>query len=480
MLETLLGRQLSEDILTARFFVSLALIFGAVCVFSLVFADQYQRSQAAYAAAMAKNNRGLQQFATSPAEKLGFSMQTFLLRPRPELFISEAFENTIPQGLLYEPYNNSLQLLSPKEEAFGAQNYRSISKRESLADVLTYSPDLMFIVQVLLSFFALILAYGAVTGEKEKGTLGLIYSNSAKRGPLILAKYLSALLTIGISLFLGLILSFILLHVLSGVPLSSSLILSFSLFLLVSLVYLSVFVLLGIACSVLSHRSKNSLVLCLLAWVFLVIVFPRSTGMLLTLKRFDVPTGEEINQLVRKANRETEDQFKRQFPANWSYTNFEEYRRNELFLKMLYACDKARQDVLDHYLRKKLSAIGAARRINFLSPASLFEYSASSVSGTGLVHFENFWVQAQRYENDFLEFIRDERSVLAKGSFFYLSDDTISNKPLDFNAIPKFEDRLPRPGERLKDALPYLGLLALYNLFLFAFVFYKFQTYDVR
>lgn len=480
MLKVLLGRQLSEDLLTARFFVGLALVLGAICAFSLVFADQYQRSQAVYAAAMAKNDRGLQQFAKSPDENLGSSMQTFLLRPRPELFIAESYEETIPQGLLYVPYNYpSLQLLSPKEEAFGAQNYRSISKRENLADVLTYSPDLMFIVQVLLSFFALILAYSAVTGEKERGTLGLIYSNSIKRAPLILAKYLSALLTIGVSLLLGLVLSLILLHVLSGVPLSSSLIVSFMFFLLVSLLYLSVFILLGIACSVLSQRSKNSLVLCLLAWVFLVIVLPKSTGMLLTLKRFDVPTAEEISQLAQKAARETEALFEKQFPPDWR-AKYEEYRRNELFLKAIHAYGKAQQDVLDHYLRKKLSAIEAARKINFFSPASLFEYSASSVSGTGVAHFEKLWIQAQRYEDDFLSFVRDERSVLPKGSFFYLSHDTISNKPLDFNALPKFEDTLPPAGDRLKDALPYLGLLALYNLFLFAFVFYKFQTYDVR
>ncbi len=480
MLKTLLRRQLSEDILTARFFVGLALILGAICAFSLVFADQYQRSQSAYAAAIAKNDRGLQQFAKSPAGNLGDSLQTFLLRPRPELFIAEAGESSIPQGLLYQPYMNSLQLLSPKEEAFGAQNFRSISKRESLADVLTYSPDLMFVVQVLLSFFALILAYGAVTGEKERGTLGLIYSNSVKRAPLILAKYLSALLIIGLSLLLGLILSLILLHVVSGVPLSSSLILSFSLFFLASLIYLSVFILLGIAFSVLSHRSKNSLVLGLLAWVFLVIVLPKSTGMLLTLKRFDVPTGEEIDRLALKASSETEDRLGKQLPPEWSHSDYSTYRLDERFLKLIFASDKARQDVLDHYLRKKLSAVETARKINFLSPASLFEYSAPSVSGTGVAHFESFWIQVQRYEDQFLSYVRDERSVLKKGSFFYLESETISDKPLDFNAVPKFEDRLQPAGDRLKDALPYLGLLALYNLFLFAFVFYKFQTYDVR
>lgn len=480
MLKILLRRQLVEDILTSRFFISLVLILSAVCVFSLVFTDHFQQSQDTYSKAMAQNDRNLQQFAKSPVGSLGSSMQSFLLKPKPELFISEAYEENIPQGFLYEPYNYSLQLLSPKEEVSGAQHYRSISKKENPADVFTYSPDLTFIVQVLLSFFALILAFGAVTAEKEKGTLGLIYSNPTKRAYFILAKYLSALFTVGISLLIGLILRLILLNVLSAVPFSSSLISSLSLFFLVSMIYLSVFILLGILCSVLSHRSKNSLVLCLLIWVFLVIVFPKTTGMLLTLKRFDVPTGEEIQQLAQKASFETEDRLTKQLPADWSRTNFEKYRHNELFLKMLFAYDKAHQDTLDYYLRKKISAVETTRRVNFLSPASLFEYSSSSVSGTGLIHFENLWTQIRRYENDFLSFVKNERSVLEKGSFFYLSSDTISDKPLDFNAIPKFEDKNPKSGKRLKDASPYIGLLVLYNLFLFAFVVYKFQTYDVR
>ena len=480
MLRILLKRQLIEDVLTSRFFISLVLIFGTVCVFSLVFADHFQQSQASYSKVTAQNDRYLQQFAKSPRENLNSSRQSFLLKPKPELFISEAYEGNIPQGFLYEAYNYSLELLSLKEEISGAQHDRSITKRENLADVLTYSPDLAFIVQVLLSFFALILTFGAVTAEKEKGTLGLIYSNPAKRAYFVVAKYLSALFTVGISLFIGLILSLILLNVLSAVPFSSSLISGFSLFFLVSIIYLSVFILLGILCSVLSHRSKNSLVLCLLIWVFLVIVFPKSTGMLLTLKRFDVPTEEEIAQLAQKASNETEDRLEKQLPPDWSRTNFEKYRLSEALLKLEFEADKSKQDTLDHYLRKKLSAVEAARRVNFLSPASLFEYSSSSVSGTGLFHFENLWTGIRRYEDDFLSFVKNEGSVLGKGSFFYLNYDTISDKPLDFNAIPKFEDKLPPAGDRLKEALPYVGLLVLYNLFLFAFVFYKFQTYDVR
>jgi len=479
MFRRMLKRQLIEDILTYRFLVSLVLVLVAIVIFSLVFTGHYHNLQDAYAKARTQNDDNLKEFAKSPSENLMSASQSFLLKPKPELFISEAYEENIPQGFFFRASQHSLQVLSPKEETAGAQFHRSISKKEKLADVLTYSPDLTFIVQFLMSLFALILAFDAVTGEKEKGTLRLIYSNPVKRAYLVLAKYISALFTLGIVLFIGLILSLILLNVSSEVSFSSSIFVSVSLFFLASIFYLSTFILFGISCSVSSHSSRNSLVLCLLVWVFLVIVFPKSTGMFLTLKRFDVPTEEEINQMAQKASIETGGRLEKRLPADYG-SNYEKYRRSEIRLKADAEIDKSGQDVLDYYLRKKLAAIEEVRKVNFFSPASLFEYSASSVAGTGLFHFESLWNQIRRYENDFLSFVKNESSVLEKGSFFYLTYDTISNKPIDFNSIPKFEDKNSGPGERLKDAFPYISLLALYNLFLFAFVFYKFQNYDVR
>jgi ABC-type transport system involved in multi-copper enzyme maturation permease subunit len=479
MFRMLLKRQFIEDILTYRFLISFVLILTAIVVFSLVFIGHYHGLQDVYSKAVTENDHNLSEFAKSPSANITYTQQSFLLKPRPELFIAESNESDFPQGFIFSAWEHTLRLLSPKEETTGAQLRRSVSKGEKITDVLTYSPDLTFIVQFFLSFFALVLAYDAVTAEKEKGTLRLIYSNPAKRAYFILAKYFSALGSMGLALLIGLMLSLILLNVLSPVPLSSSIIMSLSLFFLAAMVYLSTFILVGMSCSVCSHASKNSLVLCLLLWVFLVIVFPKSTGMLLTLKRYDVPTTEEINDTAQKARFETGDRLEKQLPPEYR-ADWEKYRLSEKILRLHFESDKSQQDILDFYLRKKLAAIEETRKLNYFSPASLFEYTAASVTGTGLSHFENLWRQVQRYEDDFTTFIKNESSVLEKGAFFYLDDNTISNKPVDLNGIPRFDDKNPAASERLKDALPYIGLLALYNLFLFAFVFYKFRTYDVR
>lgn len=475
----LLKRQFVEDILTFRFLISFALILAAVVGLSLVFAGHYANLQEDYSKTAAQNDRYLREFAKSPARNLGSAEQYLMLKPRAELFIAEAYEGNLPRGFFFGPAQHSLQVLNPNEEASSRQLYRTISKKENLADVLTSTPDLAFIVQFVLSFFALVLAFDAMTAEKERGTLRLLYSNPAKRAYFVLAKYLSALSAMGTALFAGLLASLILLHVLSSVAVSSLTITSLALFFLVAALYLSTFILLGMACSVSSHSSKNSLVLCLLVWVFLVVILPKSTGIFLTLKRYDVPTQEEIRQKAQDARYENGKRLEKELPPE-VLANWEKYRLSEKVLRLYAEGDKAEQDVLDFYLRKKLAAVREVRKANILSPASLFEYASASVAGTGVSHFENLWVRAGRYENDFTTFIRNENSLLDKGAYFYLNDETISNKPLDFNALPKFEDRLPPAGDRLKDALPYLGLLALYDLFLFAFVLFKFQTYDVR
>ena len=70
--------------------------------------------------------------------------------------------------------------------------------------------DLVFIVSVVMTFFAIIFTYGAISGEKEHGTLGQILSNSVPRNQVIMAKMgansLALAIPFLISLLIGLLL----------------------------------------------------------------------------------------------------------------------------------------------------------------------------------------------------------------------------------------------------------------------------------
>lgn len=475
MFKDLLKRQLIEDIMSSKFLINIVLILTAVIFFSLIFIKNHHILLDAYSKSRMNNEKILMAFSESPSSNLGEVALYCLMEPRTERLISDAYEEKMPQGFLLMARPYLIQVKKQAEEVMDTQ----ISKRELLSSAFSYSPDLTFIVQFLLSFFAIVLTFNAVSAEKENGTLRLVFSNSFKSAHFILAKYVSAFITICLPLLLGLILSLILLAALSMTPFYSSLVLNFLSFLIISLLYLSIFILIGILCSIIGHSSKMSLVLSLLSWIFLVIIIPKSSGMLLSLKRFDVPAEEEIRELLFKAIDATNARMNKQIAEN-SVKGFDEDRKKEMKLKLNYERDKSAQDLFDFYLRKKLSAIKTIRAINYVSPASIFEFSASSIAGTGLSHFENLWQQTRQYGNDFVSFLKDNISTLKKGSYFYPNSDSISNKPIDFNGIPKFEDKKLKLGERMRDALPYIYLLLFYNLFIFIFVLYKFQKYDVR
>ena len=475
MFKDLVKRQLFDDIMSLKLLVNIVLVLAAVIIFSLIFINNYHNLLDDYSKSQINNERILQAFSKAPSSNLEYGALNCLMKPNPERLISDAYEAKIPQGFLLTARPYLVQVKKQSEEVM----YTQISKRDLLSSAFSFTPDLTFIVQFLFSFFAIILTFNAVSAEKENGTLRLIYSNSFKSAHFILAKYVSAFITICLPLLLGLILSLILLAVFSVIPFHSSLVFIFISFLVLSLLYLSIFILIGILCSIIGHSSKTSLVISLLAWIFLVIIIPKSTGMLLSLKRFDVPTEEEISELASKAVDSAIARMKIQV-AESSLKEFDEDRKIEIKLRQNSERDKSIQDIYDFYLRKKLSAIKTIRAINYVSPASLFEFSASSIAGTGLSHFESLWQQTRQFGNDFVSFLKDNINILKKGSYFYPNPDSISNKPIDFNAMPKFEDKELKLGERMKDALPYISLLLFYNLFIFIFVLYKFQKYDVR
>ena len=52
--------------------------------------------------------------------------------------------------------------------------------------------------------------------------------------------------------------------------------------------------------------------------------------------------------------------------------------------------------------------------------------------------------------------------------------------PVDFDSVPKFQERDLPLGQSLKLAIWDIGLLALFNLVFFAVAFVSFLRYDVR
>lgn len=465
MFKELWKRQFLEDIVSLKFLMYIILIVVTIIVFSLFFVSHFENLNLSYSKNHHENNRRLLE-SSQELVRLLSTPQEFLMKPRPDRFLAEGGEDRIPPGLCFVP----------SDYTFVVREIQAAKKSGKPGNSSLFSTDLVFAVQFLLSFFAVLLTFNAISLEKEKGTLRLIFSNSVQRGTFFLAKYASALAELFWPFMIGLLGSILLFSLSSSIPVSRDFILNTLMFLLPAFLYMSVFVLIGLLFSALSTSSQNSLVLSLLAWIFLVVILPRASGLFLDLKKFDVPTPQKIEELAEEGSRAVWDRYaKMDYVARTG--NDESTRLNA---EIDFKAQKTRQDIYDLYLNRKISAVENLKKFNSISPASLFEYAAWSIAGTGIIHFQNLRNQVKRYREIYLEFFKTQDQKDPESFHIYYHPDYLSTKPVDFNHIPKFKEKDIRAHERLRDAAKYTVALILYNLLLFLLVFHRFQKYDVR
>lgn len=165
--------------------------------------------------------------------------------------------------------------------------------------------DFEQVVAVLLSLVALLLAYDAVAGEREQGTLALALANAVPRDLLLASKVLGGCVVLLFPLVfgstLGLGAASLLFQLQWG---SEEAVRMLAIFMLCG-TYLVLFYLLGLVISVRSRSSTASLAVCLLAWVTLVLVLPGLCGMGVQVLRRTPSIGElqtRRNALLQEAH----------------------------------------------------------------------------------------------------------------------------------------------------------------------------------
>ena len=73
--------------------------------------------------------------------------------------------------------------------------------------------DLDFIFQIVLSLFAILFAFDAINGEKERGTLRLTFANPVPKDKYILGKLIGSFLALGVPLLIPILLGCLLLPI---------------------------------------------------------------------------------------------------------------------------------------------------------------------------------------------------------------------------------------------------------------------------
>ncbi|MFC1604982.1 ABC transporter permease, partial [Planctomycetota bacterium] len=160
------------------------------------------------------------------------------------------------------------------------------------------TPDLLYVVKVILSLCAMLFAFDIICGEKETGILRQSLSNDLKRPILVFGKWIGGFSSFILPFFIAVLLGTIFVTLSPEVDMNTRNLIKLGLFLLNSTIYLAIFFSLGLFISCLAHRSSTSLVICLFVWAMLVFLVP-NLGNILARQLVRIPTVQQL-ELKRK------------------------------------------------------------------------------------------------------------------------------------------------------------------------------------
>ena len=507
MLTTLIRRELLDNLMTFRFAVAVLIMLLLVVANTAVLIKDYERRLEAYSTALKTEERRSQELKTYSGGRLNVArppnpLSIFNIgldkRLGNEIWISHSFVPTLWDTGTYKLTNPLLNLLT--------------------------SIDIVFIFEVVLSLIALIFAYDAITGERERGTLRLVLTHPVRRGQILLAKYISAMLCLLVPLLMSLLLAIILLTTSTVISLSTGDFLRIGGIILSSIVYLSVFYLIGMLISTVTRRTGTALMLAMFVWGFWVLVYPNAVLAAIAPPQTSQPrmvsAYEEIKQIWEAFDRERKqflanDAFPGEDPdfgmvdadPNWIWGSSDEYfHKDSSTLRYDYHAvsyiDKLSEaskpqvpHAQDYYRFLGPQIVNAAERTWLVrkqaleaifvqpaivdrillrgSPVGMYDAATQAWVGTDLRGLRDFFEAARRYRRALIDYYYDKNAFGAQQWF------SADNGAVDWDSLPQFSFQRSDVAINAARAFPDICLLLIINLVLFIGIFLVFQRSEV-
>ncbi|RPJ60744.1 MAG: DUF3526 domain-containing protein [Acidobacteria bacterium] len=459
----LLKKEILDHLLSLRLILAFVLIIVLLVASGVLFVMDYRAQVSDYNAQVNANLAILSKnLSDSIFQAFSWSRQNIYRRPNPLGFLSEGKEKDLPNAYRVSAF----RLQGPDYSLRGNPLLGDF-------DALDWS----FVVGIVLSFVAILLASDGVNGEKQNGTLRLVLSNPVPRARVLISKYLSTMILLTIPLAVGGLIGLLVISGSGLVPLNGQDWAKIGLALGVSVLYLSVFVLLGLLLSTILKESQASLIVSLLVWVTLVIVIP-SGASLASKFWYSLPDEDAVVRRARHGMQEAFDNHDKRYPHKDNWIVSGQWSPGESLAKAI-AIDQAQDRELFQYEDSKIRQVRLGQQLARTSPAGLFQSAVLSITGSGIHHYDNFTRQARRYRDELRKLIEENYPYDRVYPHFEVRDD-ISSLKVDYQVVPKFEEKLMTVREGWSKAIWDTGLLALLNLILFAATWALFLRYDAR
>ncbi|MEM8485853.1 MAG: ABC transporter permease subunit [Bacteroidota bacterium] len=361
--------------------------------------------------------------------------------------------------------------------------------------------DLTFIVQVVLSLFAILFTYNSINGERESGTLKLALSNAVPRAQYVLAKFAGSWIGLTIPLMIPILLGVLLVMVL-GIPMDSGDWARLGTLVGSSVLYFTFFIAFGLFVSSITKRSSVSFLILLVAWVALVLIVPRAAtmaaGQIVPVTsvaeiesqkdRFRTDRWnayrvirrdmrEEREAAMSGMTREERDQYQQANQQSWQTE--ERTARDTLEDEINEFSRKVDEELRNQKTTQERMAFTLSR----FSPASAYKLTAMQMANTGTELKSEYEDAMKAYRTSFSQFVeakREEERKKNAGQGGFGRNRNQEQEPLDLAELPRFEAPAQEYAEAIAPSIIDFGLLSLFSIAAFGGAFVSFIRYDVR
>ena len=125
-----------------------------------------------------------------------------------------AYRQPDPLQIFVSGVNNDVGRFSNVNREHGVKLQNSSYSDDPIFAVFR-NIDFTFIITIVLSLFAIMFTYNSINGEKEEGTLRLVFSNSISRAEFIGSKIVGSWLGLVVPLLIPILMSFLFILILN-------------------------------------------------------------------------------------------------------------------------------------------------------------------------------------------------------------------------------------------------------------------------
>ena len=469
----IIKRELYDNLHSLRFAFATVLFLSLMLTNAVVYLREHPKRIQEYQEGVTQYQNRLANYAADSLYKLAEQGPGDMYKqPAPLHFCAnggEAFLSRYVQGSYHRWGAGTL-------ESFWILAYPSVNPnlyniRPNITEV-----DWGFIIGYVLSLVAVLFTFDTISTERERGTLRLTLANSISRHTVLIGKFFGALISLSIPWTLAVLMNLFVISTSSAVHLNMEAWGRLGIIFFISLLYTCLFLALGLLVSTRVQRSAVSLVILLLTWTTLVIFMPSTLASIAN----GLSSSPMSNDEFRKRSSHLEDELDELWGKYYTWEETPEGLKERMrWGSEIVTRDAEQQERLHaEQLSQQVSQMNRARAITRLSPVAICQHLLESFAGTGFERHLQFLENVKAHARQFRIFIADTDSADPESLHIFGVREGMSQKPVNPEAVPKFEDTLSLSKDFNTAAMDLL-LLTLFVVVLLSGAYLAFVRVEV-